>query len=103
MDYVRFLVESSIGELEIQLFEDGWTDIDLSSQDRGAPSVEDRIRNSDDLTQAFISMGVPVGESKDLAVELWSELTNGERQERSQLRSLDESLKDWKLRKKPSA
>ncbi len=91
LGYVRFLVESSIGTLEIQLFEDGWAGIDLASHRRGAPSVEDRIRNSDDMTRALISLGLPEVESNELAVELWRELTEDERQARSQLRGLGES------------
>ena len=101
MEYVRFVVEASLGEIEVQLFEDGWTGIDLSS-DSGTPSVEDRIRNSNDLTRAFISLGLPDLESKELAVELWAELSDEERQARSELRALGESRKDWKRRNEPS-
>ena len=74
LDYIRFLVDSSVGELEVQFFEDGWTGIDLSSRGRDAPSVEDRMRTPDDLADGFKSMGVPDPEATELATELWAQL-----------------------------
>lgn len=74
LDYIRFLVDSSVGELEVQFFEDGWAGIDLPSRGRDVLSVEDRMRNSDDLAEGFKSMGVPGPEAKELATELWSQL-----------------------------
>lgn len=98
MDYVRFLVDSSLGELEVQLFDDGWTSVDFSAPTPGAPSVEDLLRDSGDLAKGFESMGLPENEAKELATELWNDLSDEERSERSQLRALDESRKDWKSR-----
>lgn len=102
MNYVRFLVDSSLGELEVQLFDDGWTGIDLSAGTPKAPSVEDIVRDSSDLAKGFESMGLPDDEAKELATELWNELDDEERNERSQLRALDESRKNWKSRTRRS-
>ena len=102
MNYVRFLVDSSVGELEVQLFEDGWTGIDLSAPTPGAPSVEHIVRDCADLAEGLKSMGLPEDESNELATELWGELGEDERNERSQLRAVDESRTDRKSRRRPS-
>jgi hypothetical protein len=102
MEYVRFLVDSSLGELEVQLFDDGWTAIDLSFPSGEAPSVEDIARDNNDLAEGFQSMGLPEDEAKELAVELWDELSDEERSERFRLRGLGERRKAWQSRTRPS-
>jgi hypothetical protein len=98
MNYVRFLVDSSIGELEVELFEDGWTGIELSARKPGSSSVENIVRRSDDLAKGFGAMGLPEDEADALGKELWNELDEEERKERSQLRAVDESRKGSKPR-----
>jgi len=98
MEEIRFLVDSSVGELEVQLFDDGWTTIDPTSPTPDSTSVEDIIRNEQDLAQAFEAMGVPADEAVELAEELWSELSHEEKKERAWLRALDEKRSEWKSR-----
>ncbi len=86
MDHVRFLVESSVGELEVELFVDGWVAIDISSDGPGARAAENIIRNSDELARAFASLGVPEPEATEAASELWGQLDADEREARARLR-----------------
>lgn len=83
MEEIGFVVESSLGELEVKLLRDGWTRVQFLEPVDDAVIVEEITRHEGDLAEALKTLGIPGNEAAELANELWEELTEEERKERA--------------------
>jgi hypothetical protein len=82
---IDFLVDSSIGELEVWLFEDGWASFGLQERTEDDLLVEEVVRKETDVAACFRTLGLPSEEANQLAAELWEELDEAEQAERARL------------------
>lgn len=98
MEEAHFAVDSSQGELDVWLSQDGHTSVEFTNPAPDSPSAEYPVRDEADLADCFRELGLPDREAHELAEELWAELSDEEREERRRLRAWDEKRKDYKAR-----
>ena len=85
MEDIDFLVDSSLGEVEVLLLADGWASFRLLDDSNDPLLVEDIVRKATDVARCLITVGLPAPEADELATELWDELDETEQQERASL------------------
>lgn len=85
MEQIDFVIESSIGEVAVQLGGDGWTSFSLLDPGDDPLLVEEIVRKEPDVATGLVTLGLPQDEANELARELWEELDETERAERARL------------------
>ena len=98
MEHLNFLVDTSLGEIDVWLYDHGLAELEFRSKSPQFPSVESPCRHAVELAGLFQTMGLPAEEAHELATELWSELDESERTERLNSRGWDETRKEWRVR-----
>ncbi|HWL66017.1 MAG TPA: hypothetical protein VNP73_08590 [Actinomycetota bacterium] len=84
MEQIDFLVDSTLGEIEVHLNRDGWASFGLQETDDPL-LVEDMVRKATDVARCLTTVGLPAEEASELAAELWDELDEGEQLERARI------------------
>jgi hypothetical protein len=85
MEQIDFVVESSIGDVSVQLGSDGWTAFSLLDPGDDPLIVEEIVRKEPDVATGLVTLGLPQDEANELAGELWEELDEAEKAERARL------------------
>ena len=84
MEEINFLIDTSLGEVDVTLYADGWAAMTFVEQDEDDPvMVEELVHGSDEVRQGLITLGLPEDEATELAEELWDELDEKEQSERA--------------------
>ena len=85
MEQIDFVIESSIGDVSVQLGSDGWTSFFLVDPGDDPVIVEEIVRKEPDVAGGLVTLGLPQDEANELAGELWEELDENEMAERARL------------------
>jgi len=85
MEQIDFVIESSIGDVSVQLGSDGWTSFTLLDPGDDPVIVEEIVRKEPDVATGLVTLGLPQDEANELATELWDELDENEQAERARL------------------
>ena len=85
MEQIDFVIESSLGDVSVQLGDDGWTAFTMLDPGDDPLIVEEIVRKEPDVATGLVTLGLPQDEANELASELWEELDETERAERARL------------------
>jgi hypothetical protein len=85
MEEIDFLIDTSLGEVDVTLYGDGWGAFTFVEETEDPVLAEVFVKGPDEVAEGFQTIGLPTDEATELAEELWEELDENEQRERAAL------------------
>ncbi|MGH2807787.1 MAG: hypothetical protein ACRDKT_10990 [Actinomycetota bacterium] len=85
MEEIDFLIDTSLGEVDVTLYADGWGAFTFTEQSDDPVMAEVFVKGVDEVAEGLTTLGLPAAEAVELAEELWDELDENEQRERARL------------------
>lgn len=85
MEEINFLIDTSLGEVDVTLYGDGWGAFSFVEEADDPVLAEVFVKGADEVAEGLQTLGLPDDEAAELAEELWEELDEKEQREREAL------------------
>ena len=83
MEEINFLIDTTMGEVDVTLYADGWASFSFTEETEDPTLVEEFVRGPAEVQSGLQTLGLTDDEAEELAEELWEELDETEQAERS--------------------